>query len=363
MQKSRNQKILEQGLAVLLLWPVMSGCDGSSSSAQAATSSSASVATQAPGTSSTPKTSTSSGGGAASSGSTSTGTTTILFEQPQVSGIAGNFDAARAANHTAPPKGSFTMVLWQANRFQSNGQLVSTTWDAGARTGFTPALPATAQLGFQNLAGTSTAQMEGDTVGAYLNSQDLPQSTADQKMMITPQYIFPAGSQPMPFAHPQGSLSGSFDLQIPVAVGSDAYVTADLLFENPSGVRVSYGIEIFHNGAGHPVEGSAIDPITGSYMLNSPLGVDTRFVTAGSDSASVTGTPWSGWRHFDWSISEAQFVSALQHLTATYPGKVTSTDPVQYVLAEVHLNAEFHTKGQPAQLGWSMRGLTLWTTP
>jgi hypothetical protein len=327
MQKSRNQKIFEQGLAVLLLWPVISVCDGSSPSAPATTG-------------------------------TGTGTGTIIFEQPQVSGIAGNF----VVDH-ASPQGSFAMVLWQPNHFQANGQLVPTTWDAGVETGFTPSLVSGAQLGFQNRAGTSTAQMEGDTVGAYINSADLPQSSGDQKMMITPQFIFPAGSQPMPFAHALGSLSGSMDLQIPVAVGSDAYVVADLLFEDARGLRVSYGIEIFRNHEGRAVSGSGYDAPSGSYMLNVPLIGNQQFVTPAATSTATTGTPWSGWRTFEWSISEAQFVGALEHLEAQFPGKAISTDPAQYVLAEVHLNAEFHTKGQPAQLGWSMRGLTLWTTP
>jgi hypothetical protein len=323
MQRSRNQKSVGQGLAVLLLWPVISVCDGSSSSAQAAT-----------------------------------GTTTIIFEQPQVSGIAGNFIVDHAS-----PQGSFAMVLWQPNRYQVNGQLVPTTWDAGAETGFTPSPVSGAELGFQNRAGTSTAQMEGDTVGAYINSADLPPSNADQKMMITPQYIFPAGNQPMPFASSGVTLGGSMDLQIPSAVGKDAYIVADLLFEDARGTRISYGIAIFHNDGTHPVGGSGYDGPSNTYMLNVPLGVDQRFVTAAADSAASTVSTWSGWRHFDWSITEAQFVGAIQELTKQFPGKVTSTDPTQYVLAEVHLNAEFHTQGKPAALGWSMRNLTLWTTP
>jgi hypothetical protein len=362
MQKA--QMILRQGLAVLLLWPFMTGCDGSSSSAQAATSSSTSVASQAPAsttTASAGNSSTSSSSGSGTSGSA--GTTTVLFEQPEMGGIAGNFFVPFAV-HKSPPTGAFSLILWQPNRFQSNGQLVATAWDAGGLTGFTPSLPASAQLGFQNRAGTSTAQMEGGTVGAYINSADLPPSTADQTMMITPQFIFPSGNQPMPFAHSQGSLSGSMDLQVPVAVGSDAYILADLLFESASGVRISYGIKIFRNGGGgNAVVGFAYASDSNTYQVNSPIGSDGRFVTPAAGGASAASTPWSGWRHFAWSISQAQFVSALQELTKQFPGKVTVTDPAQYVLAEVHLNAEFHTQGKPAQLGWSMRGLTLWTTP
>jgi hypothetical protein len=356
MDTVRSWEILGRGLAILVL-SVVTACGGSSSSADASTSMSGSAATTS--------TATSGGTGTTTPATTPTTTpkttpTTILFEQPQESAIAGHF-VVPPATHTAPPKGTFSLVLWQSNRFQPNGQLVLTGWDAGSQTGFTPSDALTAQLGFQNNVGTSTAQMEADTVGAYINSQDLPPSTTDQKMMITPQFIFSSGSQPMPFASPQASVHGSMDLQVPTAAGSDAYVVADLLFEGPNGVRVSFGIAIFHNGGAHPVVGSGYDTPSNTYMLNSPLGVDQRFVTQASGSAAATGTPWSGWRHFEWSISEAQFVSGLQYLTTAFPGKVTLTDPVQYVLAEVHLNAEFHTQGKPAELGWSMRGLTVWT--
>jgi hypothetical protein len=167
----------------------------------------------------------------------------------------------------------------------------------------------------------------------------------------------------MPFASPDSSLHGSLDLQVPAATGSDVYVVADLLFEGPNGARISLGIAIFRNGGTSSVVASGYDSPSNTYMLNSPLGIDQRFVTRASNSDGATGAPWSGWRHFEWSVSEDQFVGALQYLTAAFPGKVTSTDPVHYVLAKVHLNAEFHTKGEPAKLGWSMRGLKLWTTP
>ena len=172
----------------------------------------------------------------------------MLFEQPQESSIAGHL-VVPLANHTPPPKGVFGLVLWQPNPNVSNGQLVPTAWDAGAQTGFTPASPLTAtQLGFQPKAGTSTAQMDGDTVGAYLNSADLPGAPAGQKMMITPQFIFTAGNEPVPFAGSNSSLGASMDLQIPTAVGSDTYVLADFLFVGPNGVRISYGVKIFSNG-------------------------------------------------------------------------------------------------------------------
>ncbi len=320
---------LSHGLAVLVLTATVTGCGGSSG---------VSATDVSNGPPSNP---------------------TILFQQPQESGISGHFFVP-PATHTPPPKGLFELVLWQPNPSSPDGLLVPTTWDAGSQTGFTPPAPlSAAQLGFQDNPGASTAQMAGDTVGAYINSADLPGSPPGQKMMITPQFLFASGNEPVPFASSNSVLSSSMDLQIPTAAGLDTYVVADLLFEDPNGVRISLGAKIFNNGNPNEEVGSTYDTDSNSYTLNSPLAGVQQFVTQVSGGGPTTGTPWLGWQHFEWSISQAQFAAGLSYLAAQYPGKVTVTDPTQYVLAEVHLNAEFHFQPAPAELGWSMTGWTV----
>jgi hypothetical protein len=301
------------------------------------------------------------GGGGASTSSTSagaggTGTVTTLLEQPQANSITGNV-VVPLADNSKPPTGTFKLVLWQPDPFTTNGELVPTAWNASSQTGFAPSNPMSDQLGFQNKPGTSTAQMEGDTVGAYINSQDLPSSPV-QKMMITPQYIWSSGTEPVPFASSTRVLSGSLDLQVPTASG-DAYVVADLLFKDPNGVRVSYGVKLFGNGVTNPVVGCGYDAPSKSYMINSPLGIDERFVST-ANSASDTGVAWLGWQHFEWSINQSQFTAALQYLATQFPGQIQVVDPTQYILAEVHLNAEINFQPSAAELGWSMRGLKIW---
>jgi hypothetical protein len=149
------------------------------------------------------------------------------------------------------------------------------------------------------------------------------------------------------------------DLQIPVAVGTDTYVAADFLFEGPDGVRISFGVKLFSNGETHPQLGTGYDVPSNSYMIDPPLGTDQQFVTAAQGSATTAGAPWLGWQHFAWSINQRQFAAALTYLMAQFPGKVASNDPAAYVLAELHLNAEFHFQPEPAELGWSMRGWTV----
>lgn len=301
---------------------------------------------------------------AVTAGSTSVaGTVNDLFEQPLESGIANNLFVAHVTK-AGMPKGTFDLVLLQPNPFTSTGYLVPTSWDAGSKTGFVPTSPSIAQLGFRNQTGTSTAQMEGDTVGAYLNSKDLPTTLSNQLMMISPQYIFPSGSTPVPFASSGSVLNGEMDLQVPTAVGKKTYVSADLSFLDANGVRISYSVVLFHNG----ITGGSL-PISTNfnaaehiYILDAPLRAGQQFISLVNGSASATGAPWVGFRHFQWTIDQAQFVAALKYLETKFPGKITSTDPTQYVLVEVHLNAEMNYSPAPAELGWSMKGLKLWVT-
>jgi hypothetical protein len=318
------------------------------------------------------------GGGGAPTSSTSasaggTGTVTTLLEQPQASGIAGNV-VVPLANNSTPPTGTFILVVEQPDPFTKNGELVPTAWNASSQTGFAPSNPMSDQLGFQDTPGTSTAQADGDTVGAYINSKDVPSSPVDpgsanggcghaatpsvQKMMITPQYTWSSGTEPVPFASSTTMLNGSLDLQVPTASG-DAYVVLDLLFEDPNGVRYSYGIKLFANGVTKPVVGCGYDAPSKSYTLDSPLGIDERFVSKAANSASDTGVPWLGMQHFAWSISQSQFTAALQYLSTQFPGQIQIVDPTQFKLAQVHLNAEINFLPSAADLGWSMSGLNI----
>jgi hypothetical protein len=296
-------------------------------------------------------------------GSTSVATTNDLFAQPLESGIAGNMFVAHVTK-AGMPKGTFDLVLLQPNPATSTGYLVPTSWDAGAKTGFVPTSPSIAQLGFRNQVGTSTAQMEGNTVGAYINSQDLPTTLSNQLMMISPQYIFPSGSTPVPFASSGSVLNGELDLQVPTAVGKKTYVAADLSFLDANGVRISYSVVLFHNGinAGSLPISTNFNAAEHIYILDAPLRAGQQYISLVNGSASATGAPWVGFRHFQWTINQAQFVAALKYLETKFPGKITSTDPTQYQLVEVHLNAEMNYSPAPAELGWSMSGLKLWVS-
>jgi hypothetical protein len=297
--------------------------------------------------------------GSASEPATTT-TTNILFEQPLESGITNNIYVAHA-DTGGLPKGSWDLVALQKDPFTPTGILVTTPWDAGSQTGFTPTSPGTAQLGFRNVAGTSTAQMEGDTVGVYINSQDLPTKLHNQLMMISPQYQWPDGAAPVVFASSKAVLHTAFDLQVPTAAGDNTYINVDLLFVDSRGTRVSVGTKIFDNGAKKAVVGTHYNVPENVYIFNSPL-VTGEFETVATESMLTTGVPWAGYRHVHFSIDQAQLTEALKYLMSVYPGKIQSSNPTDYVLGEVHLNAEFTYSPAPAELGWSMKNMKVWST-
>ena len=181
--------------------------------------------------------------------------------------------------------------------------------------------------------------------------------------MISPQYAWPSGTEPVPFASSTSVLNGSLDLQVPTASGV-AYVVADLLFEDPNGVRVSYGIKLFANGVTNPMVGCGYNAPANSYRIDSPLGIDERFVSKAANTTSDTGVPWLGWRPFGWTISQTKKITAaLQFLVGTqFSAKVQDVDPTHYMLVEVHLNAELNFLPGPAEMGWSMSGLKIWVS-
>ncbi|MFW5693417.1 MAG: hypothetical protein ACOCWL_04295 [Thermoguttaceae bacterium] len=94
------------------------------------------------------------------------------------------------------------MTSWQRSPFTPEGKFIPVDWDAGAKTGlFIPHPRHKHQRGMRPAVGSTTAQMHGGVVGAYLNSADLSAEGLDDegrplpgsggyKMMVTPQILF-----------------------------------------------------------------------------------------------------------------------------------------------------------------------------
>lgn len=290
----------------------------------------------------------------------------VLFEQPALEDVAGNFYVP-PATHRPPPNDVFCMILWQPDPATPNGELVALTdWNAGEKTGFYPPQPMRQQAGFANRPNTSAVQVAHDAVGAYLNSADLPNGSDGglNKMMITPQYTWSAEHRTYPFAQTGKALVLSMQLQIPTANDegnphNNTYADVDLLFtDRTSGVKISYGATLFFNR--HPVSPSrvAYDQPSNSYMVNSAVAAQNPWITLLPHSAVKQGAPWRGWKNFRYAVSEENFRAALAALKRNYPLINASMKPADYALSQFHLNTEMHFTPRsqvPTELGWSMR--------
>jgi hypothetical protein len=305
----------------------------------------------------------------------------IVFEQPIFSGIAGNIHVPLAEGPKYPTDKSFNLILWQPNPYRSDGLLVPTRWTAGDMTGFYPIEPlAEHQMGFQDAPGTSTAQMEGGFVGAYLNSKDVrADSRGESKMMITPAYRPLKDQVVHPFAQNGTAVINSLELQVPTArddnkPGNYTYVVADMLFEDVNThTTISYGATLFHHtlSKGVPptpellrkMEVGVFDVESNSFQVSNPLEKYSRVVTALPGSALFQTQPWRGWQRFEFAITRNDFITALRSLRARAPAFKGSENPEDYALMGWHLNAELQFGSGPAELGWSMRGAELKLAP
>jgi hypothetical protein len=85
----------------------------------------------------------------------------LIFQQPVLAGIAGNFHVPIAENKKYPTDKPFNLVLWQPNPSRPDGELVPTDWRAGDMTGFYPVGSLVArQAAFRNAVGASTIQID-----------------------------------------------------------------------------------------------------------------------------------------------------------------------------------------------------------
>jgi hypothetical protein len=296
---------------------------------------------------------------------------TTIFEQPTLTGVAGNFHVP-TAEHKYPSERPFNVLLWQPNPNRPDGELVPTSWNAGDKTGFYPkGALGEHQAAFRDASGETTVQIEGDTIGAYIKSDDLPNGSDRDKMMITPAYTFPKEQPVHPFAQPGAAIVNSLELQIPVAhdlnvPGNYTYASPIFFFLDPqSHTQISYEVTLFHNAvhAAPPpapewlrkTEVGPFDDPTHSYQVGNPLAPGSRVVTVLTGSTLYQIQPWKGWRLFNYAITGNNFRAAIQALKEKDPNFSGSENPADYALLEWHLNAELNFTNGPAELAWSMR--------
>ena len=235
---------------------------------------------------------------------------TVIFEQPELKGVPGNFFVPSSAIEknkypTSPP---FKLIFWQGNPLQANGELVPSTWDAKSKTGLDVHNDRNAQFSLKSSGPSSTVQIKGRSVGAYLDSADLANSRfrVDPAMMITPGIDLP-DQNIFPFADPKQKLYQSLTLRIPTALSQSrphntVYVVSDFLFvDRTTGTKLTYEVGLFHQNPHAPpltreglvkTEVGLFDPGTHSYQVGSPLSPLARLNEPIEGSALYSTLPW-----------------------------------------------------------------------
>ena len=299
-----------------------------------------------------------------------------LFLQPSYpDGIGAHFSVTGAAPPYNPVD-AFYLHANQPNPYRTDHAFVPVAWPVGDLTGF----PVTGDARLYQYGtitpndatgyGHTAAQMQDDTVGAYLRSADLFAGSPGNRMMIAPLYTFAA--PPAPFSRSGGSLRVSLDLQVPTASDfhipniSNTYTKIDLLFVcAPTGARLSVSCGLFVNNGNPTLEKIGYDPLTFTIIMFAQAQTVSRRITLLPGSSTLQSQKWLGWKHFDFTLSNPQFAGGLGDAlsVARAYGYTLSTNPADYVLSALHLNAELHyTESTPATLGWSMRGLSVTQT-
>lgn len=301
----------------------------------------------------------------------------IIFRQPALNGIAGNFHVP-LAKHKYPNDQPFNVILWQPNPNRTDGQLVPSRENVGDVTGFYPTQPLEIhQAAFRNGADASAVQIEGDTIGVYLSSSDLPNGSPGHKMMITPAFMFPKKIHV--FERRDRSILCRLNLQVPTAqdlnrVGNFTYVLAEFVFEDwKTHTQISYGVNLFHHDAARVppptkqyLQRTEVDPFDApshSFQVGNRLALDSRVVTPLAGTTLFQTQTWSSWRLFKFAITQKNFKTALRSLKDKEPIFNGSDDPADYALVEWHLNAELTFATGPAKLGWSLKGAELAVVP
>ena len=295
----------------------------------------------------------------------------IVFEQPKLKGVPGEFFVPSSAveKHRYPTTPAFKLIFWQGNPFRANGELVPSTWDAGAKTGLDVGPVPEAQYSLKATGPSSTVQITGGEVGAYLNSADLAGSRfrADPAMMITPVIDLP-NRNIFPFSTPTQRLYQSLTLRVPTAVSQNrrhniVYVVSDFLFiDRTTGTRITFEVALFHHDRRSPrltraglasTEVGLYDPNTKSFQVGNPLSPLSRLNEPAKGSALYANLPWRNPRPFAFTISSQNFMTGLRSLKAkgAFDG---SMNPADYALRQWHLNAEMQYDQSPTELGWSL---------
>jgi len=276
-------------------------------------------------------------------------------QQPAASGINGALYVA-GSSAPEPPNNVFGLVALEAPPVS----YVGTAWNAGNLTGFTPTVQNyTTQLGYANTSGnnpTTTAQMQGNTVGAYLQSVDFPGGSSDGSICIAAVVNIAAPIEGSPWAA-GGSLNAQFGFQVPTATTTTAapFASANaVLTSSVDGTEIILQAVLLNLGSTSTAVFSGLDS-DGSISFGVPLVAgNSQYVSMASGSAGYLTAPTTGgYLSYNFSFSSTQFAAILAYLASQALTEVFDTSAATPNAGQT---LTFAAKPDNAATGWGVAG-------
>ncbi|WP_152621998.1 hypothetical protein [Archangium violaceum] len=185
-------------------------------------------------------------------------------------------------------------------------------------------------------------------------------------------YRWPPSEDKRPWAHGNTSVFHfSFQLQVPsvyVTPGARAYIGPVFTVDDMSqpGRYFWINLNVLDNTGdpNHPgvtVESISWDLGTGTAQVGSYLGNGTQYVTKASSSYSSTTVPWTGWRWYGFSVSYAQLQQMINDVNQKFPDSNFSTNPGDYRIGMLMIDAEIAWPLGNAYLGYSTYGISAYS--
>jgi hypothetical protein len=243
-------------------------------------------------------------------------------------------------------------------------------WDVSRFTGFRPSadeLLSRYQRGSLPTREGTAVQLRGTAIGIWIDS-DHPRPERGSLLPVCPAYWWwNVQSAPWPFRETDRQLAFSFDMQVPTAQrdgNAEVYVCAYFLLRDSRSSRHFWlGATLFDpRGADRfpdTVHRDNWEAGTGLPILFTALDERSRWLHPGPGSAWFTDTPFTGYRRFEFRVSESELrcaVGAMKDRWADYAQ--VSANPRDYQLTHFNVNPEVYAPaGSRGRLGLTLRDI------
>jgi len=317
-------------------------------------------------------------------------TAQVIYSQNSqpFSGVKGYVDTMQAGQASQP---GLSVVCWAGN-YPLGGPLPQDsllnqpinwkTGNVGDFTGFYPAGPGT-QVGLPGSCasrGSTAVQIQGAEIGVLINSNDFLDKQGfypHSPMCLAPQVEFPNPVQV--FSQSSAFVAASFDLQVPSSfvtspsasapVPSSNQIVAYFSFtEKTTGQTIAFGAQVWDSRGTNGGEGNSVfvDPGTGSSVVLTPISSGGAYNTVLAESSPFQPKPWTGLKHFVFTISATNMLNAINAVNANNSRSSTKPFPTQlanYSLTAFQIDSEIAYSNTPASFGYSVANINIAAAP